>query len=46
MNKVAKPFPKRVALAILALVALVSVLAALPWILSDHGLSFMVGVMS
>jgi branched-chain amino acid transport system permease protein len=46
MNKIAKLFPKRIALVILPLVALVLVLAVLPWILSDYGLSFMVGVMS
>ena len=46
MADVAKPFLSRAALAVLSLVALVAVLAALPWVLSDYGLSFMVGVMS
>src|SRR3974390_2626616 len=46
MADVAKPFLSRAALAVLTLAALIAVLAALPWVLSDYGLSFMVGVMS
>src|SRR5271155_1983684 len=40
------PFPTRTKVAIASLAALVVLLAALPWLLSDYGLSFMVTVMS
>src|SRR5271166_199384 len=40
------PFPTRTKVAIGSLAALVVLLAALPWLLSDYGLSFMVTVMS
>ena len=46
MADMAKPSLSRAAPALLALTALVAALAALPWVLSDYGLSFMVGVMS
>jgi branched-chain amino acid transport system permease protein len=46
MADMAKPSLSRAAPALLALAALVAALAALPWVLSDYGLSFMVGVMS
>src|SRR5271170_4735426 len=46
MAGAAKAFPVRARIAVGALVALVALLAALPWLLSDYGLSFMVTVMS
>ena len=42
----ARAFPVRARIAAGALVALVVLLAALPWLLSDYALSFMLSVMS
>jgi branched-chain amino acid transport system permease protein len=46
MAGAAKRFPVRATAAIGALAALVLMLAALPWLLSDYALSFMLSVMS
>jgi branched-chain amino acid transport system permease protein len=46
MARVLEPIPVRASIAIGALVALVALLAALPWLLSDYALSFMLNVMS
>ena len=46
MAGAAKAFPVRARIAVGALVALVVLLAALPWLLSDYALSFMLSVMS
>src|SRR5271170_5384178 len=46
MAGAAKAFPVRARIAVGALVALVALLAALPWLLSDYALSFMLSVMS
>src|SRR5271154_2821126 len=46
MSAAARPFSVRAAIAIGALAALALALAALPWLLSDYALSFMISVMS
>jgi branched-chain amino acid transport system permease protein len=46
MAAASKPFSALARIAVAALIALIVLLATLPWLLSDYGLSFMVSVMS